>query len=228
MASEKISDMPAATQLNDADLIPIVQGGANLSVTRPIFNIAPSGESLTFSAGGSGMVMDSGGFVSTSLASTTSFTVKGPSGTLTSVKTSGDCAYSAALGFNAVLGDITHAGLRCFQPNVGGFGSAVLEVETGGTMFFIYGSTNILRITATGVVTFRGVTGSTLAFQQNSGQLLMDAVGHVSISDGLGTSVNVGYKAANPGDWIGLPTDLGTAVDRLARALVTRTGPPIP
>jgi hypothetical protein len=34
MADQKISAMPAATQVNDSDIVPIVQGGANKSATR--------------------------------------------------------------------------------------------------------------------------------------------------------------------------------------------------
>jgi len=50
VASEKISDMVAATQVNNADLIPIVQGGSNLSSTRQLLLTSNGTEDLTIAS----------------------------------------------------------------------------------------------------------------------------------------------------------------------------------
>lgn len=51
MADTKISDMAAATAVADADLIPIVQGGVNLSATRALLLSGDGAENVALVAG---------------------------------------------------------------------------------------------------------------------------------------------------------------------------------
>jgi hypothetical protein len=55
MADEKISAMPAATDVNNVDLIPIVQGGVNMSATRALL-LTSASETIGLSQGDGGVV----------------------------------------------------------------------------------------------------------------------------------------------------------------------------
>ncbi len=52
MADTKISNMTAATSVADADLVPIVQGGANKKATAGLLRNLPTGTPASSSAAG--------------------------------------------------------------------------------------------------------------------------------------------------------------------------------
>lgn len=64
--SAKISDLPHAVMVQNADLVPIVQGGVNMSCSRAQIFIAKPGEDLTLSGTGANFfsIMDVGGISS--------------------------------------------------------------------------------------------------------------------------------------------------------------------
>jgi len=64
-------------------------------------------------------------------------------------------------------------------------------------------------------------TGGTFAFE-------VDTSGNTFLRTGNGASVSVGYTVAAAGNWSGSPTDLATAVDRLAAAVAGLLAGPIP
>lgn len=59
--SSKISALPAATQVNNADLVTIVQGGVNKKCVRSQMFAFPAGESFGCTANGAGITLDASG-----------------------------------------------------------------------------------------------------------------------------------------------------------------------
>jgi hypothetical protein len=61
MASIKISELPVASSVDDADLIPIVQGGINKQAARSLVRKVFSGAQIRLNSGSPSMVFPSGG-----------------------------------------------------------------------------------------------------------------------------------------------------------------------
>lgn len=75
MADEKISAMPGATEMDDADVFPIVQGGVNKKCTRGIL--------LTAAPGGDITVRNSNNTASLTLQDDSIMSLAGPSVSIT-------------------------------------------------------------------------------------------------------------------------------------------------
>ena len=133
MASEKISAMPAATVQHAADVMPIVQSGNNLSVTREVFlrgetgvDLAVGGyqgELLLKASGDTFLFAENGYNLGLGLAGT-SFLWLG-------------CTYGGAATFKAQgsnfaqVGDPSHSYIQVYCPPTLGLGHVEFQMESG-------------------------------------------------------------------------------------------------
>lgn len=158
MPDLKISQMNPAPLVDNADLIPIVQAGANFFATRDQLLIAHA-EPITFG---------------------------------------NDVGY-------------------------------VLQVDGSNnwSLFFGPGVASAFTLDALGNVVL-GVCTTFSVVGPGSAEITIDAAGEINLTPAPGFTVQIFYSPASPGDWSGLPTDLVSAVDRIAAAVAGLLGGPIP
>jgi len=136
MADMKISAMPAATQIANADIMPIVQGGANKKCTRQLMLTAAVGEDITI-LGASGQVInifsdsgattlvldDGGGCVWTS--DSMQFLSGGGGSSSFDMLATGDIAFVSPAGTEIKLDANAGGAVLILAPNVGGPSSLI-------------------------------------------------------------------------------------------------------
>jgi hypothetical protein len=95
-------------------------------------------------------------------------------------------------------------------------GSFSIMLRDDGFLNIIIGGANI-QCDGSGNLTIRGTA---VTLNATSGAFI--------IEQGTGQNISVQFNTANPGNWTSAPNDLASAVDRIAAALVSFTGSPIP
>jgi hypothetical protein len=170
MADEKISAMPAASFMANADDMPILRLGANNKISRNLFMVAGPAEAAAWQN-------SSGGWVGLNIAGNALVTAA--------------AGASATMSNNALSGQVT--------------------------------------VNVSGAVNGVAAMGQTMSFMMGMAGFMINAAGHTSLLDTSGASCFVTFVATGAGNWMGVPNNLATAIDRLAAALVARTaGGPIP
>lgn len=169
MPSESIITMTPATSVANADLLPISQGGANLSATRAQMLRSTPGEDIE--------IISANAFVS--------------------VEDSGSILVS--------------------------FGSGQqVEVRSSSTLaILLHVGQTFCQMTAP--------TAGFVALSSFGGQVEVNAVGHVICIDNSGASVFSTYISPSPSIWAGsAPSDMASAINRIAAAVRGLLGIPIP
>lgn len=77
MADLKISDMTAASEVANADVVPVVQAGANVKASRALLLTAASGEAIALSGAGGTIQIDATGGIQVTPAGGQTFTFAG-------------------------------------------------------------------------------------------------------------------------------------------------------
>jgi len=115
-----------------------------------------------------------------------------------------------------------------------GASGQTIELEAGGNQNFTVaggGSINLVQtggdsiaVVAGGGILVSVAAGNVLTISHANGALItIFAGGQIQITPGGAGVVVVGYVPAVPGQWLIVPGDLATAIDRLVAAVVART-----
>lgn len=128
-----ITAMVAATQLANADVFPIVQSGANLKCTRPVFLSAIPGEAISMSAGGCNITIANDGAAEVLLPTNKAIKIwHGASDNHLIWSTGGDTEFKVKSGFNWNV--ITGLGNQFLIDNLGnvimtGAAGAAIQIQ---------------------------------------------------------------------------------------------------
>lgn len=166
--SSKISALPAATSVGLADLLTILQGGANKKTTKVAMFLAASGENLF---------------------------IQGP-----------------------VAGTV----------GVDSSGNVVCDTTAGFTAGFTTGGTHGLTIDASGNILIHGGPALGLTCESSGSQMKIVSGGAITISSFGGAGTTVEFQAPHSSYWSGSPSDLQTAIDRIAKVVSANGVTPIP
>ena len=228
MADEKISAMPPATQLNDADVIPIVQGGVNKTVTRSVFLAAPALEVIDLSAGGTTLGIDIVGNLQAVLNAGAEFEVIHSSGSIISIDSAGVVNLDVGTTGTINIGPTPGQGMQFVMNGVGFHGAIHIVSLSAGTFDWAWGATLWIEGDSSGVLNIRGQPGKKVIISVNSGSITIGATGQLVLHDPTVGGPKISFVATTPANWTGAPTDLPTAVNRLAAAVAGLLGGPIP
>jgi hypothetical protein len=228
MASEKISDMPAATMALDADVFPIVQGIGNLKTTRAVFLTAQAGEGVRFLTPNGSCGLD---------PSENVIIAAGPGGII-SISVNGLAVLNNDGAGNTWL-NCEHAGLMIVgNPTschialqmAGGIPSPDIDVhlDTGSTFRITGDNADTFLVSSAGDVVFNIPAGFSFTINGTGGQIQLDPSGVVQLIGNGGSSPNITFIPGDPGHWSGDPTTFQEAIDRIAKYLNILGGGPIP
>ncbi len=135
MADERISAMPAATEVLQVDVVPIVQGGVNKKTSKQILLEAATGEEVAFRGLGVSFVgIDNTGRAVALADAGKTATLQVPSGGQMGVDAAGGCFGTATIGQNIYFtADGTNI-LLCYNDGslqFGPFGTPIFLVTPG-------------------------------------------------------------------------------------------------
>jgi hypothetical protein len=222
--SEKISAMPSATQMNNADVLPIVQGGVNKKITRDVFLTANGTDDLAI-VGASLDRIDlphGGGIIVTADSGDTIELLNAINLAEISISPAGAITVASATGQEVVL-DSNGSSFT-----LDGAGNFAADVVAGGTYLVHVQGVNVIDIDAAGQITITSTTGNAIILNSNGANLTVGAAGNMSLTVAGGQVLHVDYVPGTPGDWAGSPTSVWEALNRIANVVSGGGATPIP
>ena len=172
MADEKISAMPAATSVGNADLLPIVQGGVNKRATKILFLTQSTGEPIGLVGPGVAIIrIDSaGGLQLTAEAGQPVQILVGTSGLYLSP--SGDSVLQASLAHRLVLS--SYSGLASVVAT--GTEDLILSCLGGGTLEFNHNAAIVMNPNVGSVINIAYQDGTVGAWAVGPPSTIREAV----------------------------------------------------
>jgi hypothetical protein len=137
MANEKISAMTAATTVHNADLLPIVQSGANKKATRDLLLAAPAGENLLMQSNTAYIEIFDSGFIFIQVAATKNFRVQDNAHVYIEVDSSGQVTIK-----NGPAGGLLRISNNGANVDLDVSGNIVLTPQSGQTLQASYKPAN--------------------------------------------------------------------------------------
>lgn len=105
-------------------------------------------------------------------------------------------------------------------------GVASVNAPSGAELYTILGFGVVC--TPAGGVTIGAFTGQTVQITSNGGTVQLDGSGIITLQCAGGASVFASYTPLTPASWAGNPSNLATAIDRIAASVAFMLGSPIP
>lgn len=142
MAGLPITAMVAATQVLNADVIPIVHAGANLKVTRPVYLAAVPAEPISLTGNGTNVTIDNTGNVEILMASTKAIKIwNGSAHEFVTFGPGGDCLFEVSASKNFIVKTANGN-----QFNIDNLGNVVLIGAPGGAIQLAVGANSITMV----------------------------------------------------------------------------------
>ena len=223
MADEKISEMTAATVVNDADMIPIVQSGANKRATRPMLLTAESGEDIALTGNGSDMMLANSGGITFTFTAGEPVTFTDGSTDFFEIWADGSVHINAPDDQYIQIGPDTCA-ITLAPGTTSTNGSIVFKAGNDGGFFFHNGTDQFFQIGKGGNAGFNSLNGYSIEIEANGDYVYILGGGDIELLAQYGQSVIATYLS-NSTYWNTTKPDyMHEALDRLASAVYALRG----